>query len=162
MKLGGLIYSVDLWIFSYLLTCLAIGIYFLLGATRYAEGPAMFPSLLSWSLIGVACCQILLEIVRDNRAKEVPKSGKPAGQSRELRGPILASSLPIVLLLAFVIAVPYLGTYVSIGLFMVLGSWLAGKRKLYVILLLTVITVAGVYLIFDYFLRVPLPGNQIF
>lgn len=146
----------------YLLINLIIGLWFIVGALQFPAGPALFPTIIGWGLVGIVVIHTVIEVVRARRVVGVPKTPHARKVPAEKHNVRPWKNIAPAALFLFVIVVPYLGLYPSIAIFLGTMLPLVGQRKWYVVAITIAAVLLGTYLVFDYALNVPLPSGMFF
>ena len=141
------------------LFCLVFGILSMqmpFGSMR-KPGQAFFPTLMSGIglVLSILC---IIETVQKIR-KEAPDEEPEAGVYFSQKGSIWAVVVYIGMILFFIIFAKIIGSYVCIGLLLLILSKVQGLEGWIKPLLLTVVGTAAFYLIFGQFLGVALPSG---
>lgn len=146
----------------YLLLNLGLGVFFIAGAEQYPEGPALFPTILGWGLVGVVVVHSSIELGKTRRRDVVPAPTDTNEEGIEGQRGNRRTIVTLIILSVFILTVPYIGLYVSSAGFLFIALPLVGQKKWYLILGTIIAVLAGIYLVFDYALGVPLPSGALF
>jgi hypothetical protein len=110
----------------------------------------MFPKLVSCGLMIMGALMVVFSIRKIK--KDTPTEEKAANLD-EFKSPVIV----LALLILYVLAVIYIGFYISTPIMLVGYMWFMGIRNKKTILVTTVIVMAFVYCLFTLQLGVPLP-----
>jgi len=129
-----------------------LSFYFLFDTEDFTEDALMYPKGLVWVLLVLATVLLILTV-----SKRITVSrGKKDEKSRRKFSVIFLFSL------LYVAAVPFLGFTISSVVFCFLSPLLLGYEKKGTAFVVSVITVALIYVGFKMFLKVPLPTMTFF
>ncbi|MFK7890541.1 MAG: tripartite tricarboxylate transporter TctB family protein [Granulosicoccus sp.] len=146
---GELLFSVILLVFSVTAFVQSYAISGFAGKTT----PGVFPMLASGCMILAALC-LLIDVYRKSSAGSPPAAG------------FIATIVPvrhwvlIAMVVFYLVAMPYLGFFLSSGLFLLCAFQYLWKRPVVITLVLTIVSLLAIYLVFREVFQIVLPQGS--
>ncbi|MBB4265645.1 tripartite tricarboxylate transporter TctB family protein [Roseospira visakhapatnamensis] len=138
---------------------IALGIHAVTEGLRLDGPSALFPMALGVTLVGVAALSLLLSLRRAGG------SGATTGATGTGTGPVdvrpgRIQAIGLILLAGYILAADVVGLLTAALAFLPLLAWLGGgERRVRLLAPVTIVFVAGLYVVFSVLLRLPLPRD---